>query len=83
MTWVLVVLAFIAGLSCCYWKRAALAALLPGWHRPSKEPVDQIARRLNVAAERLEVVTHELQRTVGALRQDGATRSDFPSSRDT
>ena len=81
MTWLWIALAFLTGLSVCYWKRAFIMTLLPNWHRPSKEPVDNIAARLDSAADRLEAVTAELAQTVGAMKNGAPARDQRPPSR--
>lgn len=75
MIWLYVTLAFLTGLSVCYWKRAWLMAHLPTWQRPRKEPVDLIAARLDTAVDRLEAVHADLAATVRVM-QNGATDSD-------
>lgn len=83
MIWPWILLGFFAGTGVCYWKRAVLYSVLPMWHRPAKEPVDDVADRLDSAAQRLEAVTAQLRSTVEALQQNGATASDVPSPRRT
>lgn len=80
MTLVFVILAFLAGLTVCYWKRTVIHRVVSGvWVRPPKEPVDQVASRLTEAADRLESVTAELASTVSALQKNGATPGDLSS----
>lgn len=77
-----VALAFLVGVSLCYWKRAALMSFITRvtpWHRPEKEPVDAVAARLDSAVDRLEAVHAELARTVGALQTGAPVRDSHAS----
>lgn len=82
MTWFWILLAFLTGMSVCYWKRHAILPVLERftpWSRPKKEPVDAVAARLDEAVDRLEAVHAELARTVRTL-QSGAPARDSHAS---
>lgn len=74
LLWLWLLLAFLAGMSVCYWKRAWI---MSHWQRPRKEPVDLVAARLDSAVDRLERVHADLERTVSVM-QNGAPASEHP-----
>lgn len=82
MTWFWILLAFVSGMSICYWKRHLILPMLERftpWSRPEKEPVDAVAARLDQAVDRLEAVHAELARTVRTLQTGASARASHAS----